>query len=194
MRRLVNPTPGHDRLTVNDIDSFHPLILGLAAKLIALYVYIGMEPLSAIGLAANIIQFVEVGINITSGAVEIYRSTDGSTSEDATLQAVAAELKNWSFQFSTQSCSSAQSEEEKAIYRLSSECQKISKDLLELITKTKTKPKDKGSKRAATSAAIKENWYKDDKRKLQNRLETCRNQLATQLGSLDRSFSAILRS
>jgi uncharacterized protein YlxW (UPF0749 family) len=51
-----------------------------------------MDPLTAISLASNIVQFVDLGCKILSGAYEVYRSSEGSTAEDLDLTKVVDDL------------------------------------------------------------------------------------------------------
>jgi hypothetical protein len=48
-----------------------------------------MDPLSAIGLASNIIQFVNFGCELISGAQEVCKSISGQTAVNVDLQDIA---------------------------------------------------------------------------------------------------------
>src|SRR4051794_32273960 len=52
-----------------------------------------MEPLSAIGLAGNIIQFVDFGAKVVSIAAEIHKSSTGSLREHEELDLVVKDLE-----------------------------------------------------------------------------------------------------
>ena len=51
-----------------------------------------MDPFTAIGLAASIVQFLEFGRKLVSGAVEIYQNVDGATSSNILLERITADL------------------------------------------------------------------------------------------------------
>ena len=51
-----------------------------------------MDPFTAIGLAASIVQFLEFGRKLVSGAVEIYRNVDGATSSNILLEQITTDL------------------------------------------------------------------------------------------------------
>lgn len=51
-----------------------------------------MDPVSAIGLASSILTFVEFAWGLIGGAVEIYRSLDGTLNENARLDDVRDDL------------------------------------------------------------------------------------------------------
>lgn len=38
-----------------------------------------MDPLTAIGLASNILSFIDFGVKLTAAAYEVYGSADGAT-------------------------------------------------------------------------------------------------------------------
>jgi hypothetical protein len=40
-----------------------------------------MDPISALGLAANIVAFVDFGLKVIKSATEVYRSTVGATDD-----------------------------------------------------------------------------------------------------------------
>ncbi|KAG8528462.1 uncharacterized protein KY384_007380 [Bacidia gigantensis] len=51
-----------------------------------------MEPLAAIGLAANVVQFLDFARGLVSEAFEIYQAVDGATSSNALLERVTEDL------------------------------------------------------------------------------------------------------
>jgi hypothetical protein len=53
-----------------------------------------MEANATLGLAANILQFVDFGNKILSKGNEIYTSADGTLMENVTIEAVVSHLKN----------------------------------------------------------------------------------------------------
>ena len=51
------------------------------------------ETLALIGLAGNIVQFVDFGINFVSKSVAIYHSADRALKENVTLEAITTDVK-----------------------------------------------------------------------------------------------------
>lgn len=51
-----------------------------------------MDPLTAIGLAGNLVQFVDFGIRVVSKGFKIYRSVDGCLIENLDLEVVTSDL------------------------------------------------------------------------------------------------------
>lgn len=51
-----------------------------------------MDPFASIGLAANILQFLEFSRKIISGASELYHAIDGATSSNTLLERITKDL------------------------------------------------------------------------------------------------------
>jgi len=52
-----------------------------------------MDPFTAIGLATNILAFIDFGTELVSAAKDIYESGSGTTREDQAWQNAAMEMK-----------------------------------------------------------------------------------------------------
>lgn len=94
-----------------------------------------MDPASAIGLAASILAFVEFSWELVAGTVEIYRSPDGTTDNNARLEDVIDDLE--SLVESLQSDVSVKTRTEKKIKRLAQDCQEDAETLLGLLSELK---------------------------------------------------------
>jgi hypothetical protein len=51
-----------------------------------------IDPMSALSIAAGVVQFVDFGKNLLSASYEIYRSPSGETSEEVELSTIAKDL------------------------------------------------------------------------------------------------------
>jgi hypothetical protein len=51
-----------------------------------------MDPITALGVAGNIVQFIDFGLKATSKAREIHQSTDGALVENVDLEVVVIDL------------------------------------------------------------------------------------------------------
>jgi len=140
-----------------------------------------MDPLTALGLTANILQFVNFSMQLFHGAQEIYFS--GDTAEDKSLEVVTSEMKRFSSTLSS-SAGSPQTDDEKGLCRLAEECKILSEQILQLLEKIK--PKDPKSKSQSFRSALKTKFYGKEKRELESRLDKCRSQLALQFQCLMR--------
>lgn len=145
-----------------------------------------MEPLTAIGLASNILSFIDFGARVVSSAIEIYKSdASGITEERRNTEAVVTEMRY--FASKMQPPDDAQlTGDEKALCALAKECHGLAAQIIALVEKVKPKPNGQKSMRASMLAAVKTRWYESDSRKLEGRLGDCRAQLDLQLNHLTR--------
>lgn len=142
-----------------------------------------MDPLTAIGLASSIVQFVDFATKLIHGAKEIYVSATGSTEENDSLENVVSEMQRLAQKFHHPQ-TARQTEDERALSRLAAECKILSDQILGLLTSIR--PKHVKSKREAVWAALKNKWNERDKQELEKRLKNCRSQLELQLNFLMR--------
>lgn len=102
-----------------------------------------LDPLTAIGLAANIVQFLGFAGGIVTSSAQLYRSADGTLSEDADLTTVTSdlvELNNrlkWSLRRGNDL--SAVGEADKPLEDLISGCVAVAQELLNLLDRLKVK-------------------------------------------------------
>ncbi|CZR68365.1 uncharacterized protein PAC_18264 [Phialocephala subalpina] len=143
-----------------------------------------MDPLTAIGLASNILSFLDFSVKVFSGAIDIYDSPSGLTEENRSSEAIVAQMKH--FASKLQPPDDAQlTGDEKALCKLACECDDLSTRIIALIEKAR--PKDRKSKSASILAGLKSKWHEAERRKLEERLGHCRAQLALQLNYLTSS-------
>jgi hypothetical protein len=143
-----------------------------------------MDPLTAIGLASNILSFIDFSVKAVSGVIDIYGSPSGLTEENRSSEVIVDEMRH--FASKLQSPDDAQlTGDEKALCRLAHECDGLSKQIIALIERIR--PKDRKSKSASILAGLKSKWHQAERRKVEERLERCRAQLALQLHYLTRS-------
>lgn len=142
-----------------------------------------MDPLTAIGLASSIVQFIDYSTKLIHGAKEIYGSATGATEENQRLENVTAEMQTLSLKLLPRQ-DAQQTEDERALSRLAAECKILSDQILVLLKSIK--PKDLNSKRQSVWAALKSKWNEREKQELEERLKNCRSQLELQLNFLMR--------
>ena len=142
-----------------------------------------MDPLTAIGLASNILSFIDFATKVVAGAVAIHGSASGLTKENRTSKAIATQMRSLSSVLQ-QARDTQPTGEEKALYALAAECHDLSGKIIGLVEKTK--PKDSKSKISSLRAGIKSIWYETDRRRLEEQLDHCRSQLSVQLDYLSR--------
>jgi hypothetical protein len=143
-----------------------------------------MDPLTAIGLASNILSFIDFSAQLINGAREIYDSTTGATEDNKSREAIVSEMKKFSSKLLPPDDSQL-SGDEKALCRLAAECNILSGQILDLLGKIK--PKDPKSRSQSFWAALKNKVHEKEKLELEKRLENCRGQLELQLNYWMRS-------
>ncbi|KAK8001105.1 hypothetical protein PG991_013327 [Apiospora marii] len=137
-----------------------------------------MEALAAIGLASNVIGFVELGFKLVDMAKDIHKSSVGSTEEDASYLRMVTALKASVGKLSAPKDESS-SEQEVAIYSTASECADIARQLCRLLEKTRVTGRASWVEVAkATFQSLKKKKEKED---LINRLDHALNGLNAQL-------------
>ena len=105
-----------------------------------------MDPFTALGLAANICQFVDYGYKLVSGAFEIYNSLDGTLSANRILETITKDLTNLCAeleQASLDSNNDSTSESEAALLPLARACRVMGQELLSVLKDLKVKGRQK---------------------------------------------------
>ena len=104
-----------------------------------------IDPLTAIGLGANVLQFVEFAIRLIGTGKEIHNSVQGTTVENADLEAAARtviELNQQVFESNQAWCEDSEalgslSAADRNIELLGAECNSIATELLSALDKLK---------------------------------------------------------
>ena len=94
-----------------------------------------MDPLTALGLAGNIVQFVDFSSKLLCGAYEVYSSTSGATAD---LDTVIKDLQAATRRLSPPS-SKPRTDDEIALSSLVSNCRKLSEDIQKVLDKLQSK-------------------------------------------------------
>jgi hypothetical protein len=139
-----------------------------------------MAELTTIGLARNIIQFVDFGVKLFAGSRELYKSATGSTEEGLELEVVTKSLQDLAQSLNTDKSprlGQAVSKDERELRKLTAECEKLAEKLLQTLKKLKVK--DNGNRkwdsfRKALARVMKEKEIKD----LEDRLARFRKQIS----------------
>lgn len=133
-----------------------------------------MDPLSAIGLASAIVQFVDFGSRIVSGALEISRSATGATRENAAIENATTKLQLLNDELTKHSQSRPSgANPQDPLLQLTQECVDLSEKLIVKLAQLKAGP---GSTRYLTfRKALKTVWQKDKIDAMQTRLGEIRD-------------------
>ena len=98
-----------------------------------------LDPFSALGLAGNVVQFVDFGTKLFSEAAELYHSVDGTLQVNAQLEAITEDLSILSAELGSASFYEAQplSADVKNLMNLALSCEELADELLLVLTKLK---------------------------------------------------------
>ena len=133
-----------------------------------------LDPLTAIGLAGNIVQFVDFCSKVVSKAHRIYRSADGSLAENLDAETISRDLLYLTARVEAGSRPSSLAQEEQALKDLCTGCNDVAQELLTVLGNLKGRKLGKWS---SFKQALKSTWSKDRIEALQARLAGFREEL-----------------
>jgi hypothetical protein len=149
-----------------------------------------MEPFTALGLAGNVIQFVDFGMRLLSETHEIYQSSSGSPTGIIEIESIFQDLSNLGAKLKISSISPSKpsgiSPEEQALVELAGSCKRLADDLLATIKDLKVNDGPNRKWRSFRQGLITL-WKKDKIDAVQKRLDNFRKQLSLQLLAILRS-------
>lgn len=133
-----------------------------------------MEALVAVGLAANVLQFVQFGYELFSLSTEIRKSTDGRSVRHDDLDTIAKDIRTHCRALATQ-CSSP------GLQKLANDALKVAEDLLDATEDIRRKSQKSGlykiSRWRSFRQALEAIWKNDKVTHLATRLESLRHQV-----------------
>jgi hypothetical protein len=146
-----------------------------------------IDPVTAIGLGANVLQFIDFAIKLVGTGKEIYNSIGGSTVENADIEAVTRTLFRLHEQILESNRARSDnsenagrlSETEQNIESLGLECNNIAAELLGLLHELSAK--GNRSKWASMAQALKSVWAKSKIESFHTRLHQYRAAMQTAL-------------
>ncbi|KAI0116206.1 hypothetical protein F4776DRAFT_666527 [Hypoxylon sp. NC0597] len=144
-----------------------------------------MEALAAIGLASNILQFIDAGYKVLSASKEMYGAGHEASQSNKDIESITQEMKRLGLSLNKGVPALQRTEEDEALLRLTAECERWSNDMLALLDRLRNKNPD--SKLKAIKAGWKNYRNQGERDRLEKGLDTCRKQLALQLTSMSRS-------
>jgi hypothetical protein len=137
-----------------------------------------LDPMSALSLAGNIVQFVDFSCKIVSKGRRIYLSANGTLPKNLELEVVTDDLAHLALQLRNDGAKAAElSHDEKSLYAISEECSKIAEELLGRLEKLKVKSDAKQRGWKSLRQALKSVWSKEELDELSERLSIFRDQL-----------------
>ena len=141
-----------------------------------------MDPVTAVGFAASILTFVDFSWDLIKGTYEVYKSTTGTTSENASISAVINDLEEVTegLIFDTE----GKTKHEKALCKLAENCYDLSQDLSKILEKLRFTEKN------SKWQSLKVKWASMRKEKevtsIEKRLDKYRSQILIRLNLIFR--------
>ncbi|KAE8453239.1 hypothetical protein EG329_011306 [Mollisiaceae sp. DMI_Dod_QoI] len=141
-----------------------------------------MDPLTAVGLASNILQFVSFASDLFSGTQKLYGSNAGATAEHVELESLTRNLRKLAENAKLPETyeSIHLSKDEETLKNLSEQCMEVSNELLSVLDGLKVKGDDHRVW-ASFSQALKSIWKKEEIDSLRNRLDRIGAQLSAHI-------------
>ena len=136
-----------------------------------------MDPLSAIGLAGNILQFVDFASTLLGQGVEIYRSAVGATAVHTDLRASIERLDALSKPF-RRLVVIPRDEDEAQIVKTAVACNTIGRDLANALDKLAATPHSRSS---GVWKALQSVWEQPKVEETVKKLNMCKNDLQSLL-------------
>ena len=146
---------------------------------------LSMDPFSALGLASNVITFIDFTSRLIDGSLELYHSTDGATASHKVLEDVTRDLGNLCDSLTpTQSKAfgSGISDCEVGLIPFLEPCKELGHELLTVLEGLKVQGRRKAWKSARQ--ALKSVWKANKIKNYQNQLDLYRSQFAARVLSL----------
>jgi|SRR5271156_2327005 len=142
-----------------------------------------LDPLTALSVAGNVVQFVDFGIKLISKGKEIYKSTDGILADHAEQAAISSKLAELSKRLSDSMSASAtrkkMSPAEVALQEVTIECTEVADDFSKAINELKVTGNHRGWK--SFRQALKSVWKKEGIEERLTKLGRLRQQVVIHL-------------
>ena len=144
-----------------------------------------MDPLTALSLAGNIIQFVDFGSKLLQKGHEIYNSVDGASIGNKELEAAAINLRELSGRLNASTVSRRARRDvgvtgtvpDVAIVQLSKNCLLVAAELLQVLDRLRVQG-DSNRRWKSFRQALKSSLKQGRVNELNNRLQTLRQELS----------------
>ena len=141
-----------------------------------------MDPLTAVGLASNIIQFVQFGSNLVYGSLDLYKSADGTSSVNAELQFLTEDLTGICSKLSRPRNLMEERLLPKAeldLVKLARSCESLGSQFLTVLEGLKVKGQNR--RWESIRQALKTQWKAKDIDRYRMRLDTYRAEIGSHL-------------
>ncbi|EXJ81430.1 hypothetical protein A1O3_07722 [Capronia epimyces CBS 606.96] len=136
-----------------------------------------MDPLSAIGLASNILSFIDFSCGVVKHTYEVYNSATGATSANAHIKTVIDDLAKATEALGPEV--EATTKHSKALHELAQKCSGLSEDLLRILKKLQVTRKN--SKWQSLRKTLRAAWSEKEVASIEKRLDSYRSEIIMRL-------------
>ncbi|PMD45669.1 hypothetical protein L207DRAFT_452788 [Hyaloscypha variabilis F] len=137
-----------------------------------------LDPMSAVSLAGNIIQFIDFSCKIVSKGRRIYLSRDGALPKNLELEIITNDLSRLAKSLRNDKASiDTLTDDEKMVRTMSDDCTKIAEELLRRLEKLKVKSDVTQRGWKSARQALKSVWSGRELEEMSERLSALRNQI-----------------
>lgn len=141
-----------------------------------------MDPVTAVGLAASIITFLDFSWSLVTGAKELHQSGNGTTKQNARISEIIGDLKEYSLDLASGGGggggASRPSKHERALRALADSCCSLSKELEGILIKLRVTKNSKWQSLVTSWASMRK---KDEIASIEARLGEYRSQMNARL-------------
>jgi N-terminal domain on NACHT_NTPase and P-loop NTPases len=96
-----------------------------------------MDPITCLGIASALVQFVDFGTKIISEAKELYTSVHGASAENFELESITSDLSQLSKKLSLPTSGEQVTDDEKELRKVAGSCKEVANELLEALHEIK---------------------------------------------------------
>jgi hypothetical protein len=136
-----------------------------------------MDPITAVGFAAGILQFIEFSWGVITGTYEVYKSTTGTTHKNVHISTVVNDLERASD--SLISDVEGKTKNERELCKLADKCHELSQDLSKILKKLQAS--EKNSKWLSLKVKVESMKKEKDIASIEDRLDRYRSQILVRL-------------
>lgn len=136
-----------------------------------------MDPITAAGLATSILQFIDFSWGIVTGTYEVYKSTAGTTSENAHISTIVDDLERVTDGLISDA--EGKTKHEKELCKLADKCHDLSQDLSNILKKLQVS--EKSSKWQSLKVKFASMRKEKEIASIEDRLDKYRSQIIIRL-------------
>jgi hypothetical protein len=132
-----------------------------------------MDPITAVGFAASILQFIDFSWGVITGTYEVYKSATGTTLENAHINTVVNDLERVTDGLISDI--EGKTKHEKELCKLADKCHNLSQDLSKILKKLQIS--EENSKWKSLKVKIASMRKEKEIASIENRLDKYRSQI-----------------